>query len=95
MKLLIMKSFILTSLTTCATFSTVLATLCTSPVILGDNAFATRQLFANEYYYAKVYDAVAQIEDPVLAARAKMIGDVGTFMWMFVPLFPLSLLMIY
>ncbi|KAH6721233.1 glycoside hydrolase family 6 protein [Leptodontidium sp. MPI-SDFR-AT-0119] len=82
-----LKSFILTSLTACATFSTVLAAViqqrdtCSSPVTLTGNAFATRQLFATPYYAAKVAAAVTRIADPALAARAEMIGRVGTFMW--------------
>lgn len=67
---------------------------CELPVVLSENAFATRELYATLHYAAKVAVAVTQIADPTLAARAAQIGDVGTFMWMFVPLFFLSMWMI-
>ncbi|KAG9603067.1 glycoside hydrolase family 6 protein, partial [Aureobasidium melanogenum] len=54
---------------------------CPNPVILPDNAFKTRQLYATPYYAAKVAASVKNIADPDLARRAAMIGDVGTFMW--------------
>jgi cellulase/cellobiase CelA1 len=82
-----MKSFILTSLTACSIFSTVLGNACPNPVVLPDNAFKGRQLYATPYYAAKVAASVKNIADPDLARRAAMIGDVGTFMWMFVSFF--------
>ncbi|KAH0171368.1 glycoside hydrolase family 6 protein, partial [Aureobasidium melanogenum] len=77
----IMKSFILTGLTACSIFSTALANACPNPVVLPDNAFKNRQLYATPYYAAKVAASVKNIADPDLARRAAMIGDVGTFMW--------------
>ncbi|GAB7357175.1 hypothetical protein MBLNU459_g8166t1 [Dothideomycetes sp. NU459] len=76
-----MKSFVFTSLTACSIFSTALANACPNPVVLPDNAFKTRQLYATPYYAAKVAASVKNIADPDLARRAAMIGDVGTFMW--------------
>lgn len=61
---------------------------CSAPVVLEDNAFATRQLFAQPIYAEQVREAVTRIADPDLARRAAFIGDVGTFMWMFVPTIP-------
>ncbi|KAI4730118.1 hypothetical protein E4T49_01951 [Aureobasidium sp. EXF-10728] len=60
------------------------ANACPNPVVLPDNAFKNRQLYATPYYAAKVAASVKNIADPDLARRAAMIGDVGTFMWMFV-----------
>ncbi|THY23807.1 glycoside hydrolase [Aureobasidium pullulans] len=54
---------------------------CPNPVVLPDNAFKNRQLYATPYYAAKVAASVKNIADPDLARRAAMIGDVGTFMW--------------
>lgn len=82
-----MKSFILTSLTACSILSTVSARACPNPVVLPDNAFKNRQLYATPYYAAKVAASVKNIADPDLAKRAAMIGNVGTFMWMFVLFF--------
>ncbi|KAI4848365.1 glycoside hydrolase [Aureobasidium sp. EXF-8845] len=76
-----MKSFIFTALTACSIFSTASAKACPNPVILPDNAFKGRQLYATPYYAAKVAASVKNIADPDLARRAAMIGDVGTFMW--------------
>lgn len=80
----IMKFFSLISLTACSIFPTVFAKACPNPVVLPDNAFKNRQLYATPYYAAKVAAAVKNIADPDLAKRAAMIGNVGTFMWMFV-----------
>jgi hypothetical protein len=82
-----MKSSVLTSLTACSIFSTVLGNACPNPVVLPDNAFKGRQLYATPYYAAKVAASVKNIPDPDLARRAAMIGDVGTFMWMLVSSF--------
>ena len=60
---------------------------CPDPVVLPDNAFKNRQLYATPYYAAKVAASVKNIADADLARRAAMIGDVGTFMWMFVSFF--------
>ena len=85
-----MKSFIVVSLTACSILATVSAKVCPNPVVLPDNAFKNRQLYATPYYVAKVAASVKDIADPDLARRATMIGDVGTFMWMFVSFFRIS-----
>ncbi|KAK6004282.1 hypothetical protein QM012_009132 [Aureobasidium pullulans] len=76
-----MKFAILTTLTACSIFSTASAKACPNPVVLPDNAFKGRQLYATPYYAAKVAASVKNIADPDLARKAAMIGDVGTFMW--------------
>lgn len=83
-RLTIMKSFVLTSLTACSILSTVSAKACPNPVVLPDNAFKNRQLYATPYYAAKVAASVKNIADTDLARRAAMIGDIGTFMWIIV-----------
>ncbi|KAI3393428.1 hypothetical protein diail_4264 [Diaporthe ilicicola] len=56
---------------------------CSSAVTLdaSTNVFAKYKLHANSYYRAEVNNASAAITDASLAAAAKKVADVGTFLW--------------
>jgi len=56
------------------------ASACATPVTLSGNPF-TRSIYANKEYKKEVDAAVAAITDSSLAASAKKVGDVGTFLW--------------
>lgn len=57
---------------------------CSSAVNLdaSTNVFAKYKLHANNYYRDEVNKAAAAISDATLAASAKKVADVGTFLWM-------------
>jgi len=59
------------------------AAACATPVTLSGNPF-TRKIYANKEYKKEVVAAVAAISDSSLAASASKVGDVGTFLWMYV-----------
>lgn len=57
---------------------------CSSAVTLdaSTNVFAKYKLHANNFYRDEVNKASAAISDASLAASAKKVADVGTFLWM-------------
>ncbi|KAG7092888.1 1,4-beta-D-glucan cellobiohydrolase cel6c [Marasmius oreades] len=55
---------------------------CTSPVKLSGNPFQGRTLHANSRYAGEVNNAVAQITDSTLKAKAQKVASVGTFLWL-------------
>jgi cellulose 1,4-beta-cellobiosidase len=57
---------------------------CSSAVTLdaSTNVWKKYTLHPNSYYRKEVEAAVAQISDPDLAAKAKKVADVGTFLWL-------------
>lgn len=57
---------------------------CSSAVTLdaSTNVFAKYKLHANNFYRDEVNNASAAMSDASLAAAAKKVGDVGTFLWM-------------
>lgn len=57
---------------------------CSSAVTLdaSTNVFAKYKLHANSFYRDEVNKAAAAITDSALAAKAKSVADVGTFLWM-------------
>jgi cellulose 1,4-beta-cellobiosidase len=59
---------------------------CTTAVKLtaGSNPFSGKKFYANEYYAGEVAAAVAQMSDASLAAKATKVGQVGSFLWMYV-----------
>ncbi|KAK2607045.1 hypothetical protein N8I77_005754 [Diaporthe amygdali] len=56
---------------------------CSSAVTLdaSTNVFAKYKLHANSFYRDEVNKAAAAISDSALAAKAKSVADVGTFLW--------------
>ena len=55
---------------------------CASAVTLSGNPFASRKIYANKEYSKEVISAASAISDSSLAAKAKKVADVGTFLWM-------------
>lgn len=57
---------------------------CSSAVTLdaSTNVFSKYKLHANTFYRSEVNNASAAISDATLAAAAKKVADVGTFLWM-------------
>lgn len=57
---------------------------CSSAVTLdaSTNVFSKYKLHANNFYRDEVNNASAAITDASLAAAAKKVADVGTFLWM-------------
>lgn len=57
---------------------------CSSAVTLdaSTNVFSKYKLHANNFYRDEVNKAAAAISDATLAASAKKVADVGTFLWM-------------
>lgn len=57
---------------------------CSSAVSLDakTNVFKKYTLHPNDFYRSEVDAAAEQISDPSLAAAAKKVGDVGSFLWM-------------
>lgn len=60
------------------------AAACATPVTLSGNPFASRSIYANKFYSSEVMAAAAAMTDTALAASAKKVASVGTFLWMFV-----------
>jgi cellulose 1,4-beta-cellobiosidase len=48
------------------------------------NIWKTQKLHANTFYRRKVEAAAALIEDPELKRQAFRVGDVGSFVWLWV-----------
>lgn len=59
---------------------------CSSAVTLdaSTNVFAKYTLHPNSFYRAEVNAAVANMTDSTLAAKAKSVANVGTFLWLYV-----------
>jgi cellulose 1,4-beta-cellobiosidase len=81
-------SFTLSALSAALAVTTVFAApaqvekrACSSAVTLSGNPFASRKLYANEFYRKEVVAAAAAISDSALAAKALKVADVGTFKW--------------
>ena len=58
------------------------AAACATPVTLGSNPFSGRSIYANKEYSKEVIAAASAISDSSLAAAAKKVADVGTFLWL-------------
>jgi cellulose 1,4-beta-cellobiosidase len=56
--------------------------VCTSPVSITGNPFATRTLHPPTRYAKEVAAASDAISDPVLKAKALKVASVGTFLWL-------------
>ncbi|RPA80029.1 cellulase [Ascobolus immersus RN42] len=56
---------------------------CSSAVRLSgtENAFLNRKLHANSFYREEVNKAADAMSDSSLAAKARKVGDIGTFLW--------------
>lgn len=50
----------------------------------GSNVFKEYNLHANSFYRGEVEAAIANLKDTSLAAAAKKVGDVGSFLWLYV-----------
>ncbi|KAH7359758.1 cellobiohydrolase-like protein II precursor [Pyrenochaeta sp. MPI-SDFR-AT-0127] len=57
------------------------AAACATPVTLSGNPFASRSIYANKFYASEVNSAAAAITNSALAASAKKVASVGTFLW--------------
>jgi cellulose 1,4-beta-cellobiosidase len=57
------------------------AAACATPVTINGNPF-TRSIYANKEYKKEVDAAAEAMADSSLAAAAKKVGEVGTFLWM-------------
>lgn len=58
------------------------AAACATPVTLSGNPFASRTVYANKFYSSEVVAAAAQMTDSAMAAKARKVADIGTFLWM-------------
>lgn len=60
---------------------------CAEPVTLSGNPFVDRKLHPNYHYQGEVTEAINAMSDAELKAKAEKLRDVGTFLWLYEPLF--------
>jgi len=58
------------------------ATACASAVSLSGNPFASRTLHPNPFYKDEITEAITQMTDESMKAKALKVAEVGSFLWM-------------